>query len=538
MLCLAAMGRDSSGQEPPAVAPLDPPASATNAELMEEFRKLRAEVDETRKLQQEVLRLRDEVAGLRAGGGGPPARHEAAPTGPGTGVGPGYADGVPERYHSGAFASDQPEKADADDYPLSRARYRYHHDATGPNGGGGYFGITSFNDEFTLNLSNQITVDGTFFDRANLPTIEQGFNIPFARTYLYGNITKDFSYQVGVQGSLGTFNLLDLFMAWHLTENITLRAGKGLAPPLYEYYAFSPALEPVITNSPLYQLAAKRPIGLMLTGTNFGDRVQWWSGMSNEGTSAFGNLNRNIEYNGAIDVTPFRGDDWAGTIWEGLGAGVGVSVGNNRYKLDQSGIAYTNNGEATTNPSFTTVVGLPFFVYKDGVAADGIRTRVAPHIYWFGRFSVLAEYMDFSRELTDGTNRANSTQRGYYVNASYWLTGERDFKGSGFQGYSTIEPLLPFIPSRGQYGPGAWQIAAQWSEFNAGTSDIANGFADSARSTNRMGNLMVGLNWWPNKYTRLSADYVSTGFNRAIPLVGPGSIQEYQTFWMRFAMFF
>jgi phosphate-selective porin OprO/OprP len=167
-----------------------------------------------------------------------------------------------------------------------------------------------------------------------------------------------------------------------------------------------------------------------------------------------------------------------------------------------------------------------------------MRSRFAPHIYWYGRFSVLAEYMNFSRQLTDGTTTGQSTQRGYYVNLSYFLTGERDFRGNGFQGYSTVVPDCPFIPSQGLYGPGAWQVAGQWSELNVGNGDFARGFIDPSRYTNRLDQLMVGLNWWPNKYTRLSFDYVWTDFNKAIPITGPTPIRDFNTYWMRFAMYF
>ncbi len=548
------------GQEPPAAPPPPiPPAAAapaaatekpveslaTNAEVLAEIRKLRQEVAETRQLKAQVESLQRQLdaASQPGEGGARTASTVGASKYPGFGTPhtaaeeEGDGDGIPERHQSGAFVPDRPEKADADKYPL-KGRYKYNHDATGPLGGGGFFSFSDHNDEFTLNITNQITVDGTFFDRANLPTNEQNFNIPFARTFFYGNITKDFSYQIGTQGFLGTFNLLDSFLAWHITDNLTLRAGKGLAPPLYEYTGFTPALEPVITNSPLFQLAAKRPIGLMFSGTQFDKKFQWWSGVSNTATGLFGDLNRNVEYNGAFDVTPFRGDAWKGSVFEGLGGGVGVSAGDQNYALNQTSIAFLNNGEATTNPSFVTVVGLPFYIYNQNMRADGLRTRVAPHVYWYGRFSLLAELMNFSRELTDGKTTARSTQIAYYVNASYWLTGERDFMGNGFQGYSTVEPLHPFIPSRGQYGPGAWQIATQWSQFNAGSADISHGFVDTSRSATRMDNFMVGLNWWPNKYTRFSLDYVWTHFNRAIPLVAPNPVSQYNTAWMRYAMFF
>jgi phosphate-selective porin OprO/OprP len=416
--------------------------------------------------------------------------------------------------------------------------YKYNYDPAGPFGGGGVTRLSTQDEEFVINVTNQLTIDGTFFDRQNMPTIEQGFNVPFTRNFIYGNITKNWTYQVGTQGFLGTFNLLDVWMAYKLGDWMTIRAGKGLTPPLYEYYGFTPALEPVITNSPLFQLAAGRPIGVMFMGNLFDKRVQYWSGVTNTAKSTYFALNRNTEYNGAVELTPFKslGDD---SPWSGLGGGIGFSAGDQQYALKQSdSVNFTNNGEASTNASWVTSSGVPFATYNADVRAAGLRTRVAPHIYWFGRFSVLAEYINHSRELTDGTTSGRSTQRGYYVNLSYFLTGERDFRGNGFQGYSTVVPLRPFVPSKGEWGPGAWQIATQWSELNVGRGDFDRGFIDSSRWTNRLDQLMVGLNWWPNKYTRLSFDYVWTDFNKAIPVNGPLPIRTFNTFWMRFAMFF
>jgi phosphate-selective porin OprO and OprP len=541
------LGGRADAQQPALPAPSPPAASlpvasealpTTNEELLLELKRLRAEVASSRQLSEEVQQLRAEVSALRESQSTfPPAPIPGVVNGSSTQPSGGTTRGLPSIYHSGAAGPEVPEPADADRFPL-RGEYRYNHNATGPLGGGGYFSFATLDDEFTLNITNQITVDGTFFDRQNMPTIEQGFNIPFARTYFYGNITKNFSYQIGTQGFLGTYNLLDSWISWHPNQYLTIRLGKGLAPPGYEYYAFSPALEPVVANSPMFQLAAKRPIGAMFSGMLLDRRVQWWSGITNSGTSLYGNLDRNVDYNGAIDVTPFRGERWTDSIWEGLGGGVGVSTGQQQYALNQTSIAFTNNGEATTNPSFVTPVGVPFYIYNSNVSAFGNETRVAPHVYWFGRFSVLAEYMNFSRELVNGAVKGRSTQNTYYINASYWLTGERDFAGHGFQAYSTIEPLRPFRRQLGLWGPGAWQIAAQWSQFNAGSADISRGFVDAARSATENYNVQVGLNWWPNKYTRFTFDYMWTGFNRAIPITGPTPVSQYNTFWVRWAMFF
>jgi phosphate-selective porin OprO/OprP len=554
-----------------------------------ELRELKEEVKEARKLKEQVVKLQGELASLRTTStlpsqtvGGTPATPSpnpgigsmggstdagqlyrggqpsgglsgGAPSTPSTstmispggnvgGSGPGFyrggqaaggSVGEPEQLRRGGQAT--PEGGASEDAFPFGASYRYSSNATGPLGGGGYTHLGDANDEFSVNLTNQITVDSTNFDRQNMPTIEQGFNIPFARTFIFGNITKDWNYQIGTQGFLGTFNLLDLWASFKAGDWLTVRFGKGLAPPLYEYYAFTPALEPVITNSPLFQFAAGRPIGVMASGNLFNNRFQYWMGINNTAKSGYFALDRNVEFDGVWELTPFKGTNG---ILEGLGGGFGYSAGWQNYSLQQTSLNWAQNGEASTNAAFITSSGVPFFAYNSNVRAQGERIRINPHIYWYGRFSVLAEYMLFSRELTDNVTTGRSTQYAYYVNASYFLTGERDFRGNGFQGYSTVTPLRPFIPSRNEWGPGAWQLAAQFSEVNAGTGDFQRGFADPTRWTNRMDQLMVGVNWWPNKYTRLSFDWVWTQFNRPIPVNMPEPISTFQTLWFRFAMFF
>ncbi len=535
-------------QTPPAVPSPSPPApevATTTADLAEEIRRLRAEVGEVNALRNEVLRLQGQVNQLQQG---------AAPAGYAPimgGGGGGDASGAPSFGRGGAPAPrltttaagtstmtevhGDPNHPSRDNYPLD-VSYRYNV-GTGPLGGGGYTHIGDEDGEFSVNLTNQITLDGTFYDREGMPTIEQGFNVPFARTFVYGNITKNWIYQIGTQGFLGQFNLLDIWGAYRFGDFLTVRMGKGLAPPLYEYYGFTPALEPVVTNSPLFQLAGKRQMGVMATGNLFDGRLQYWSGVNNTGTSFWYDMNRDMEYNGAFTVTPFAPTDG---IFKALGAGMGFSSGYDRYALNPGQqIAFLNGaGEPTTNSEFVTSTGIPFYTYRDGIVANGVRTRVAPHIFWYGRFSVVAEYMNFSRVLADQNTIGRSTQRGYYVNLSYYLTGERDYAGNGFQGYATTAPLRPWRPSQGMYGPGAWQIAAQWSELNAGTGDFARGFVDPATSTDRLGQLMVGMNWWPNRYTRMTFNYVWSGLNRPIPINGPEPIDTWGTFWFRYAMFF
>ena len=407
------------------------------------------------------------------------------------------------------------------------ARYKY-------NFGGGYLSVFTPDEEFSLNLQNEVTLDGTFFDRPDMPTAEKGFNIPFLRTYLFGNVTENWQYQIATQSFLGQFNILDAFINWRFDDRLNIRAGRGLSPFLYEYYAFSPAWEPVINNSVLFQLAGKRQEGVMAWGNVRDKTIQYQAGIFNGISGAFYDLDRAVDFLGSLFWTPFA-DTESGLA--SLGIGGSVQTGDHHYALNQTGSAWTNGaGEPTTNINYITSSGIPFFQYNTNTQADGNQTKFAPCLFWFGRFSVLTEYLHCTRRLSSGPVSGDTAQSGFYINTSYFLTGER-YTGNGLAGYTTISPLNPYRPGRGQCGPGAWEVACQISQLSLSNSNFA--FTNTPNNyASRCDQLMLGLNWWPNKYTRLSLDNVWTWFDRAIPLGPNPAVGQFNTVWCRVAMFF
>lgn len=523
---------------PPAASP---PSTVSTTDLAEEIRQLKAQVAETRQLKDQVTQLQNELYNMRNSGAAATNRDfasmvatEAQPTlGPPVSAAPPASATRGETMTSHTIDTGGARNDTLTDFTPLQFRYRYLSEANGPIAGGTFLTISDPNEEFTMKFQNQVTIDSTNFDRQNMPTTEQGWNIPFGRTGIWGNVTKNFGYQVTLQYFLGDINLLDMF-ATYQWDKFRIRFGKGLSPVLYEYYAFSPAFEPVITNSMSFQLANKRPIGA--TFIMGGKYMQLWAGIENNLVSGYYDVTRNPQFVGAVTLTPFKDTDG---IFKHLGGGVGYSVGYENYAL-YGGPAATqpNLMEQTTNSAWVTSSGVPFAVYNQNVRSVGERTRIAPHLFWYGRFSFLGEYIVHSRELSDGATTARSTQNALMLMASYYLTGERDYGGNGIQGYSSVEPIRPFLPSRGQWGPGAWQVAAQWSQFNVGRADFNNGFINSQLYTNQAEQLMVGVNWWPVKNTRFSFDWVWTQFNNPIPFTGGAPLNGFNTFWFRYAMFF
>lgn len=80
---------------------------------------------------------------------------------------------------------------------------------------------------------------------------------------------------------------------------------------------------------------------------------------------------------------------------------------------------------------------------------------------------------------------------GYYLTASYFLTGESrryDFKSSGFVGIT---------PIKGPYG--AWQIAVRYSNIDLNSQNVLGG---------KERNISVGLNWFPTFTIKCYLDYI------------------------------
>ncbi len=71
--------------------------------------------------------------------------------------------------------------------------------------------------------------------------------------------------------------------------------------------------------------------------------------------------------------------------------------------------------------------------------------------------------------------------------------------------------------------PGAWQLAAQFSELNIGRGDFERGFIDPNRWTNRLDQLMAGVNWWPNQLYPLELRLRLDRFQQSDPRQQPES---------------
>ncbi len=129
--------------------------------------------------------------------------------------------------------------------------------------------------------------------------------------------------------------------------------------------------------------------------------------------------------------------------------------------------------------------------------------RVAVEGAWgYGPFSLQGEYLYVNLDLDENlgdvrTDDSRISLDGYYLQASYFLTGEqrnyRAFSGD-FGQQEVFNPL-------GRGGRGAWEIDARFAH------------ADSIEHSrpgrgNKMDHYTLGLNWYPNSHTVFKINYM------------------------------
>lgn len=519
LVCAACAAATGGAADPP--APSEAPLSITSIEsAAEEIEALRREVAEASLLKDEVAGLRAQLEELASrltnvDQGGTHDRHADA----GMITEDLYVPTVPfAAPQAAAIPAGMPSATNGSGLIGS---YDY-------NFAGGFLQLKKQDEDFTFQIQNQMTFDGTFYSLEDANTFEKGFNIPFYRLYLMGNFLENWEYLASVQALLGSFNMLDMYLGYKFADELNIRVGHFLSPFLYEYFAFSPAWEPVITNSPLFQLAGKRQTGGMLWGRLFDNVVQYQVGVFDGADGAYFDVDSHVDTIADVTWTPFKPNGVES--WDSFGIGFSIQNGVQDYLLsDGSNFNFPfGNGEPTFNQNFVNSSGVPFFTYADDVASNGNRFKIAPQIFSFGRFSFLAEYVRWTRALTNGTTQIEEQIDAYYVNTSYFLTGER-YTGDGLLGYTTIEPLHDY---------GAVEVVSQFAQLELGDQSLTPGFAQPGQDATRLQQLMAGINYWPNRYVRLSFDYVNVWTNRSVD-VGSGQFADnYGIWWGRAAAFF
>jgi phosphate-selective porin OprO/OprP len=168
---------------------------------------------------------------------------------------------------------------------------------------------------------------------------------------------------------------------------------------------------------------------------------------------------------------------------------LGVS-GSYRTDLPTDNIRFRSRPETGVGPR-TIDTG-------NDIVADSITMFGAEAAIVLNRFSAQGEYMLVS---VDAPEQEDPTYTGWYVQASYFLTGECRNYEKGKAVFGRVKPCRPLWCDTSMKGPGAWELAARFS-----TVDLDDGVI--AVQGGKQWDLLFGVNWYLNNSVLVRFNYV------------------------------
>ncbi len=276
-----------------------------------------------------------------------------------------------------------------------------------------------------------------------------------------------------------TWELTDVNLAIPLGDFATVTVGKqkeGVGLEMLENGRDVPFLErSVMTTATTY--FESHIVGVRFSNAILGGRMTWSAGW----------------FNNWLDDG--LGFSESGQIFAGRVTGLALEEDGGRsvLHLGVSGGYQQAPGGALKSKSVPEVYEAPDFVDTGSFPADHAASFGAELAATKGPFSVSAEY---TGSQIDSTPTSDPYLSGFYVMATWSLTGETRpyLKSSGI--FGRIEPAAPFSFKHG--GLGAWEVAARYSRIDLTSGTLDGGVFDRWSGA---------LSWFPTRNFRFEFNY-------------------------------
>ncbi len=389
-------------------------------------------------------------------------------------------------------------------------------------------GIRMDAGDVKLKMGGRLMVDFGFYGDDDLEDpplnidLEDGVEFRRARIYFAGQISKHIGFKSQLDFADGDVSFKDLYIDFnHLRECWgcgvpNFRVGHFFEPFGLEAQTSSKYITFMERAASTNAFAPSRNAGVMLYDSLLG-------GQLNYGVGFFGG------------ATPGVAGDEGANIWEDDGYGITARVGYTPWmdcscdcKLWHIGASVTSRHD-TSRVRFRARPGLHIddtrLVNTGTIPGDVAGEDAEDYLVWgletalvYGPWSVQAEY--FSASVDSGL-ADDPTFSGYYVQASYWLTGEcRKYKKGLF---SRVKPCCDFL-DEDCCCKGGWEVAARYDVLDLNDGNVAGGEQTL---------ITLGVNWHLTPNARIMANYI-IGNVQDGGLVGVGGDEDFSAFGMRF----
>lgn len=305
---------------------------------------------------------------------------------------------------------------------------------------------------------------GTEFRRARLYVSGEVYgNVIFKAQYDFAGGDADFK---DVYLGLKKMGLLGSVKVGHYKEPFSLNE---LTSSKY-----NPFMERALPNV----FAPSRNSGIGFQNAAMNDRLTYALGVYRDVDDFGFGFGEDDDYNftGRITGTPIYADDGRRLVH------LGVAYS---YQMREGGVRYRQRPSAHLSPVR--------FVDTGTIDADSVNLLGLEAAGVLGPVSVQGEYVP---TWVDASEAGDPSFQGYYVLATYFLTGEsRTYKGAAGT-FSRVKPKSNFD---GKGGAGAWEVGIRYAALDLEDSGIDGG---------EMWDLTAGVNWYLNPNVRVMVNYV------------------------------
>lgn len=391
------------------------------------------------------------------------------------------------------------------------------------------FQFQSRDDEFDLQFHNLTQADGQFFGRRDQTTSFDTFNIAREWLIFSGHLTRPYDYYLSLTDAAGSFNVLDVFLNVNYDKRFQFRLGRFKSPFTYEFYG-----EPTqgLANGEwslfFNNFGMARDVGTMLWGESVAGRIDYAAGIFNSAPNSQIDLSNHKSVIAFLNFAPFR--PAKDSPLENLNVGGSLVAGEQDFTPQPSVM------RTIVPTSGSNMLGAPFLTFNNNVIASGQRNLWDLHAaYYYGGLSLIGEwgsgFEDYDLANTP-TRRTRVPIGSYYVQAAYFLTGER------VASRGMVKPRRPFDLRKGRFGPGAWEVAFRYNSLDLGKQVFTAGLADPTLWTDRLYTTDIGINWYWNQYIRVLFDWQHAGFGSQVIYRPGGFARTSDLFLLRIQIWF
>ncbi len=397
--------------------------------------------------------------------------------------------------------------------------------------------LQSENQEFEIRLNGEVQADSRIYEQRNQNPVVHDLDIPRARLYFSGRLTKPVEYQISFQRTNNSFDLLNAYLDFRYDERLQLRIGRYRAPFTYEWAKLSnwefltPERAPFAAN-----FGPNRQVGLMGWGNVLKNRLEYAVGIFDGPRNSYQDFNNAKDVMAFMDFRPFFQTE---TALKTLSVGGSVDAGKENNPLVPALLRGSTNASGNTlgTGSGDNLVAVPFLAFNNNVRERGDRRLWELHAtYFYKGLSVLGAWDSGINSFALTTPTASPVPlpvSGFHVQVGYIITGET------LEKRALVDPRHPFDLRKGKFGLGAFELQARYSELEVGRQVFTGGLADPNLWTNRADFVDAGFNWYLNKNVKFYFDWEHAMFAQPVLFrPGPGLQKTSDLFWLRLQLYY